>query len=71
MITKHKALKLAARISLLPFIAFSYSMLRFGPAVTAIILLVIPAVPALFIRNYWRRLKRNRRNKFIQKRKRV
>jgi len=71
LIAKHKALKLVVRFSLLPLVAFSYSMLRLGPAMTAAMLLVISAILAVWIWNYWRKLKRNRRNKFIQKEKRV
>jgi hypothetical protein len=71
LIAKHKALRLAARFSLLPFIAFSYSMLRFGPALTAAMLLVISAILGVWVWSCWRRLKRNRRSKFIQKRKLV
>jgi uncharacterized delta-60 repeat protein len=71
LVAKHKALKLVVRLSLLPFIAFSYSMLRFGPAMTAAMLLVISAILAVWIWNCWRRVKRNRRSKFIQKGKRV
>jgi len=67
LIAKHKALKLVVRFSLLPLVAFSYSMLRFGPAVTAIMLLVISAILAVWICNYRRRLKRNHRSKFAQK----
>jgi membrane protein implicated in regulation of membrane protease activity len=71
LIAKHKAVKLAVRFSLLPFIAFSYSMLRFGPAMTAALLLVISAILVVCIWKYWRRVKRNRRSKFIQKGKRA
>lgn len=69
LIAKHRGLKLVVRFGLLPLFAFSYSMLRFGPAITAVMLLVISVLPTVCIRNCWRRLKRNQRIKFILKRK--
>lgn len=36
-IAKHKVLKVAVRINLLPLVAFSYSMLYFGPTITAVV----------------------------------
>lgn len=50
-ITKHRVLKVAVRISLMPLVAFSYSILHFGPIMTVIILVFIfllPIPPILF-----------------------
>jgi hypothetical protein len=44
-ITKHKALKVVVRISLLPFIAFSFILLYLGPAITAALLIFIFGLP--------------------------
>jgi hypothetical protein len=49
LITKHKALKVAVRINLLPLVAFSYSMLHFGLLITGIMLVLIFALPAFLI----------------------
>jgi uncharacterized delta-60 repeat protein len=51
-ITKHKALKVMVRINLLPFVALSYSMLHFGPIITALTLLFIFLLPIFLIRFY-------------------
>jgi hypothetical protein len=56
-IRKHKVLKIAARINLLPVIAFSYSMLHFGPTITAFMLAFVFALPIFFIWFYRRRLR--------------
>jgi uncharacterized repeat protein (TIGR02543 family) len=48
-IMKHKVLKVAVRFSLLPVIVFSYSMLHFGLAITAIILVFIFILPIFLI----------------------
>jgi hypothetical protein len=47
-IAKHKALKRAARMALLPMVAFSYAALHFGLAVTACGLLLI-FMPLIFL----------------------
>jgi hypothetical protein len=41
LIAKHKVLKNAIRISILPLVAFSYSMVHFGPIITGVILVSI------------------------------
>jgi uncharacterized repeat protein (TIGR02543 family) len=41
IVTKHKVLKIATRIYLLPVIVFCYSLLHAGPAVTLVIFIVI------------------------------
>jgi len=58
-IAKHKSLKVAVRISLLPLVAFSYSLLHFGPIITAVMLLFIfglPVFPILFFRGKMRQV---------------
>jgi uncharacterized repeat protein (TIGR02543 family) len=57
IISRHEALRVITRTSLMPLVAFSYSILHFGPAVTAIILLMIPLVPVLFILSNRRKLR--------------
>lgn len=47
-IAKHRVLKIIIRFYLLPVVAFSYSMVHFGPLLTAIISLMILAVPVFF-----------------------
>jgi len=49
LITKYKVLKVAARFSLLPVIAFSYSMVHFGPIITAVIFVFIFMLPIFLI----------------------
>ncbi len=52
LIAKNMALKVAARINLLPFVALSYSMLNFGPVITAAILLFIFLLAIFLVRFY-------------------
>lgn len=56
-ISKNKATKIAARLILLPFVALSYMMLRFGPLITAVAVALILAPSVLSARFYRRRLK--------------
>ena len=56
-LAKHKVLKVAVRINLLPVIAFSYSMVHLGPIATAVILAFIFVLPIFFIWFYPRRLR--------------
>jgi hypothetical protein len=56
-IAKHKALKFPVRISLLPFVSLSYSLLLFGPVITAAMLLFLVLFPILFINVFRRRRK--------------
>jgi hypothetical protein len=51
-IARHKVLKIAVRINLLPLIIFSYSIVHFGPLATAIVLVFMLVFPLLFIRFY-------------------
>ena len=60
LIAKHKALKVMVRINLLPFVAFSYSMVYLGPTITAIILVLIFALPGFVILFFRRRVERVR-----------
>ena len=53
-IAKHKALKVVVRISLMPIIAFSYSMVHFGLVITAVMLIFIFVLPIFFIWFYRR-----------------
>ena len=53
LIAKHKALKIAVRISLILLVAFSFSMLHFGTVITTVMLLFIFSLsifPILFCR---------------------
>ncbi len=54
LITKHKTLKAAVKINLLPLVAFSYWMLHFGPIITAVIFVFIFALP-IFLVSFFRR----------------
>ena len=63
IIAKRKVLKFAVRISLLPIIAFSYSMVHFGPMNTTVLIGVIFILPVflnLFLRRKQSRLPINR-----------
>jgi uncharacterized repeat protein (TIGR02543 family) len=51
-IARHKVLKIAVRINLLPLIIFSYSIVHFGPLATAIVLVFMLVFPLLFIQFY-------------------
>lgn len=55
LIAEHKLLRAAARLNLIPFVALSYSMLHFGPIITAFMLLFIFAIPIFFVRLYKRK----------------
>jgi len=59
-IAKHKVLRVAVRINLLPLVVFSYSMLHFGPTITAFMLAFVFALPIFFIRFYRRRVRNYR-----------
>jgi uncharacterized delta-60 repeat protein len=62
-IAKHKALKIAVRISLLPLIAVSYTTLCFGPTITVAVLIFIFMIPVFFVWRYQRKLKCHMRRK--------
>jgi len=57
LIAEHNVLKIAVRISLLPLVAFSYSMLNFGPIITADMLILIFVLPIFSIWFFRRRLR--------------
>ncbi len=50
LIAKNKALRVMVRINILPFVALSYSMLHFGPVITAVVFLLIFLIPIFLIR---------------------
>jgi len=55
LITKHKTLKVAVKINLLPLVAFSYSMLHLGPIITAVIIAFIFVFPIFLVWFYRRK----------------
>lgn len=57
LIVKNKALKVAVRVTLFPLVAFSYSMLRFGSVITAVMLAFISIFPIFLILFSRRRLR--------------
>ncbi|NOR52501.1 MAG: hypothetical protein GQ536_00210, partial [Candidatus Aminicenantes bacterium] len=59
-IAKHKILRVAVRASLLPLVAFSYSILRFGPVIIAFMLVCIFVIP-VFLISFYQRKPRERR----------
>jgi hypothetical protein len=63
IIAKHKALKLPVRTSLLPLIAFSYSLVHLGPPATAIIFSLFFILPAFLNSFFQRKLRRAKANK--------
>jgi len=58
LIAKNKALRVMVRINLLPLVAFSYSMLHFGPAITAVWVLFIFVLPIFLILFFRRKMRR-------------
>jgi hypothetical protein len=67
IIAKNKALKIVARISLFPVVAFSYSMVHFGPAITTVILAFIFVFP-IFLIAFCRRKTRQAKDEVINMR---
>jgi len=57
LIAKHKTLKVAVRISLHPLVAFSYSMVHFGPAITVLMLSLIFILPIFLILFFQRKMR--------------
>jgi len=49
LIAKHNALKIVARVNLLPLVVFGYSMIQFGPILTAVLLVFIFMLTFYFI----------------------
>jgi uncharacterized repeat protein (TIGR02543 family) len=62
LIAKHKALKVVVRVSLLPLVAFSYSLLHFGPIITAVMPLFIFGLP-IFLTLFFRRKMRQKKKR--------
>jgi uncharacterized repeat protein (TIGR02543 family) len=58
LITEHKVLKVTVRLSLLPVIIFSYSMVHLGPIITAVIIVVIFVLPIFLFSLFRRKLRR-------------
>jgi uncharacterized repeat protein (TIGR02543 family) len=58
LIAKHKVLKAAVRIHLLSLVAFSYSMLHFGPLITVVLIVFIFILPIFLISFFQRKLRR-------------
>ena len=48
-VEQNSILKIAVRIHLVPFVVFSYSMVKFGPIFTALIFLYMFLIPLIFI----------------------
>jgi len=63
IITKHKILKVAVRVSLLSLIAISYSILHLGPIITTALFIFIFMLPVLIIWHRQRKQKRHIRGK--------
>lgn len=57
LVAKNKALKTAVRLSLLPLVVFSYSMVHFGPIITAVILAFIFVLPIFLISFFRKKLR--------------
>ena len=51
-IARHKLLKAAVRINLLPLIVFSSLVVHFGPVATAVVLVFMLVFPIIFMRFY-------------------
>ncbi|MCK4817412.1 hypothetical protein KA005_16700, partial [bacterium] len=64
-IAKHKALKVGVRISLVPLVAFSYSLLHLGSVISAALLLLILGFPVFFIFRKENETKGNKGNRGI------
>jgi len=58
LIAKQNALKAAVRLNLIPLVAISYSMVHFGPTITAVMLAFIYTLPTLLILFWQRRMRR-------------
>ena len=58
LIKKHKVLKIVVQINLMPMVVFGYSMVHFGPIFTIVMLVLIFALPILFIASYRKKLRR-------------
>ena len=61
-IAEHEMLKVAVRISLMPLVAVSYSILHLGPIITLTMLVVLLATPLFLVSFYRRRASSYRAN---------
>ena len=61
IITNHTVLKTVVRIWLIPFVAFGYSMVHFGPSITAI-MLILSTMPLFFFVWFYRRKNKQSEN---------
>ena len=61
-IAKHEMLKVAVRISLLPLVVVSYSMLQFGPVITLTMLVVLLMLGIVLVSFYRRKVRSYRAN---------
>jgi hypothetical protein len=57
LISKHKALKVAVRISLLPLVVFSYLILHLSPTIITVLGSFILVIPTFFVQFYQRRIR--------------
>ena len=56
LVAKHKVLRIGVRIGLMPIVAFSYSMVHFGPVITVILIVLNFGLPILFFSVYrWKK----------------
>jgi len=58
LIKKHKVLKIAVQINLMPLVVFGYSMVHFGPIFTIVMLVLIFTLPILFMSFYRKKVSR-------------
>ena len=58
LIAKHKVLKIVVRIYLVPLVAFSFSMLHFGPIIIGIMFAFIFMLSIVLISLFYRKLRR-------------
>jgi hypothetical protein len=58
LIKKHKVLKIAVQINLVPLVVFGYSMVYFGPIFTIVMLIFIFVIPIFLISLFRRKLRR-------------
>ena len=65
-IAKHKVLKVVVRINLLPFVVFSYSIVHFGPIITAVIFVFIFMLPISLIAFRQRKIIKNQKSIMIE-----
>jgi ligand-binding sensor domain-containing protein len=62
IIAKHKVLKIAVQINLMPLVVFGYSMVHFGPIITSVILVFIFMLPLFLISFLRKRITKRLKN---------